>query len=242
MRNHDQEFQDNAGRKYAYGFDEVVRRYMMRSLLPFFRDGPTLEVGCFDGASTASLAEVFADLTVVEASAELIARAKANVAERVRFVHGLVEEAALTPRYQSIFLVHTLEHIDPPGPALTALRAALAPGGRFFCVVPNAQAASRQIAVQMGLISHHEAVTDAERAHGHRCTYSMDTLERDLRDAGFSVLSRGGVMFKPLANFQFDRALELGVIDEAYLDGCYSLGMKYPDLCASIYAVCERAD
>ena len=242
MRNHDQEFQDNAGRKYAYGFDEVVRRYMMRSLSPYFRDGPALEVGCFDGASTVALAEVFADLTVVEASAELIARAAANVPDRVRFVHGLVEAAALSPRYQAIFLVHTLEHIDPPGPALTALRAALAPGGRFFCVVPNAQAASRQIAVQMGLISHHEAVTEAERAHGHRCTYSMDTLERDLRDAGFSVLSRGGVMFKPLANFQFDRALEVGVIDEAYLDGCYALGMKYPELCASIYAVCERAD
>lgn len=240
-RDHDREFQDNAGRKYAYGFDDVVRRYMMRTLTPFFRDGPALEVGCFDGSSTALFAEVFHDLTVVEASGELIAKARANVPDRVRFVHGLVEEAELEPVYRSIFLVHTLEHIDPPQPALQALRDALAADGLFFCVVPNAQAASRQIAVKMGLISHNAAVTDAEREHGHRCTYSMDTLERDLKAAGFEVVSRGGIMFKPLANFQFDKAIETGLVGREYLEGCYALGMQYPELCSSIYAVCRKA-
>jgi SAM-dependent methyltransferase len=239
-RNHDSEFQDNAGRKYAYGFDEVVRRYMMRSLSPFFRPGPALEVGCFDGGSTALLAAAFPDLTVVEASAELIARAKAKVPDRVRFVHALVEQAKLEPVYRSIFLVHTLEHIDPPQPALAALREALAAEGLFFCVVPNAQAASRQIAVKMGLISHNAAVTEAERLHGHRCTYSMDTLERELRESGFEVLSRGGILFKPLANFQFDQAIATGLVSPEYLEGCYALGMQYPELCSSIFMVAKR--
>jgi len=238
-RDHDKEFQDNTGRRYAYAFDDVVRRYMMRTLTPWFREGPALEVGCFDGSSTALFAAEFPDLTVVEASADLISKAKANVPERVRFVHGLVEEAQLEPKFRSIFLVHTLEHIDPPQPALRALRSALAPNGTFFCVVPNAQAASRQIAVKMGLISHNAAVTDSERLHGHRCTYSLDTLERDLKDAGFEVLSRGGIMFKPLANFQFDQAIETGLVSPEYLEGCYSLGMQYPELCSSIYAVCR---
>lgn len=241
-RDHDKEFQDNAGRKYAYAFDDIVRRYMMRTLEPWFREGPALEVGCFDGGSTALLAEVFPDLTVVEASSELIERARGKVPERVRFVHALVEAAALPPHFRSVFLVHTLEHIDPPQPALQALREALSPDGLFFCVVPNAQAASRQIAVKMGLISHNTAVTDAERLHGHRCTYSLDTLERDLRDAGFEVLARGGIMFKPLANFQFDRAIETGLVSPEYLEGCYALGMHYPELCSSIYAVCRASE
>jgi hypothetical protein len=30
------------------------------------------------------------------------------------------------------------------------------------------------------------------------------------------------------------------VIADAYLEGCYRLGMQYPDLCASIWLVCER--
>ena len=30
----------------------------------------------------------------------------------------------------------------------------------------------------MGLITHNAAVTPAEAEHGHRCTYTLDTLER----------------------------------------------------------------
>ena len=47
-------------------------------------------------------------------------------------------------------------------------------------------------------------------------------------------------MFKALANFQFDRALEAGIIDEKYLDGIYNLGMIYPQMCASIYLICRK--
>lgn len=239
-RDHDTEFDDDTGRRYAYDFDHIVRGYMMRTLRPWFRPGPALEVGCYDGASTALLAEAFPDLTVVEASATLIGRASARVPATVRFVHGLVEQVPLEARYQAIFLVHTLEHIDPPGPALAALRAALAPDGLLFVVVPNADAASRQIAVKMGLIAHNAAVTEPERRHGHRCTYRFDTLERELRDAGLGIAARGGIVFKPLANFQFDRLLADGILGIDYVEGCYALGQQYPELCASIYAVCTR--
>ena len=32
------------------------------------------------------------------------------------------------------------------------------------------------------------------------------------------------------------------VISDDYLEGCYRLGMHYPDLCASIWLACERGD
>jgi hypothetical protein len=54
----------------------------------------------------------------------------------------------------------------------------------------------------MGLISHNAAVTPAEAEHGHRCTYSLDTLERDAVAAGLKVVHRSGIFFKALANFQ----------------------------------------
>ena len=53
-------------------------------------------------------------------------------------------------------------------------------------------------------------------------------------------MQSGGVFFKPLANYQFDRLMDGDVISEGYLEGCYRLGMQYPDLCASIFLVCER--
>ena len=92
----------------------------------------------------------------------------------------------------------------------------------------------------MGLIAHNSAVTPAELEHGHRITYSLDTLERDARAAGLTVVHRSGVFFKALANFQWDMILGTGVISEAYLEGCYQLGQQYPDLCSSIFLMCEK--
>src|SRR5713226_1170878 len=113
MRDYDKEHQDGS-RKYAYEFDSVLRRYMMRALEPFVRDGRTLELGCYKGEVTEVLARRFSDLTVVEASGELLAMARQRVGNRVRFIHSTFETADLPDRYDSIFLVHTLEHIDDP--------------------------------------------------------------------------------------------------------------------------------
>ena len=140
-------------------------------------------------------------------------------------------------------LTHVLEHLDDPVGLLQRINDEwLADGGRLFLVCPNANAPSRQIAVQMGLISHNAAVTPAEAEHGHRITYSLDTLERDAVAAGLRVVHRSGIFFKALANFQWDRLLADRHRREDYLDGCYRLGQRYPDLCSSIFLVCERGD
>ena len=105
---------------------------------------------------------------------------------------------------------------------------------------PDANAPSRQIAVKMGLIPNNNAVTPAEAEHGHRCTYALDTLERDATAAGLKVIHRSGIFFKAFANFQWDKILETDIVSQEYLDGCYALGQQYPDLCASIFLICEK--
>ncbi len=58
MRNHNVEFQDSDARKYAYDFDGVIRRYLLRSLQPYLRRGGTaLELGCFKGDMTEQILE-----------------------------------------------------------------------------------------------------------------------------------------------------------------------------------------
>ncbi len=242
MRNYENEHSDNESRRYMYDFDHIMRRYMIRALLPFFNGGKALELGCFEGAMTRLIADHFTDLTVIEAAGSLIETARAKVPESVRFVHSTIETAELESVYGSIFLVHTLEHLDDPVATLARIGSWLSPTGRLFVVVPNADAASRQIAVKMGLVNTNNAVTPGELEHGHRRTYSLDTLEYDMRRAGLRVESRGGIFFKPFANFQFDLLLKNEVIDEGYLEGCYGLGMHYPELTASIFTVCARED
>jgi 2-polyprenyl-3-methyl-5-hydroxy-6-metoxy-1,4-benzoquinol methylase len=240
-RDYNREYQDTSERAYAYDFDSVLRRYMIRQFRPLLPKGKALELGCYKGEFTEILTKHYDDLTVIEASDELIAEARQRVPASVRFVHSTFENASLPAAYDAIFLIHTLEHLDDAPGVLRRVDSWLAPGGRLFLVCPNANAPSRQIAVKMGLISHNAAVTEGERVHGHRITYSLDTLERDARAGGLTVLQRSGVFFKPFANFQFDKLMKTDIVSTAYLDGCYELGMLYPDLSASIFLLCGKS-
>jgi 2-polyprenyl-3-methyl-5-hydroxy-6-metoxy-1,4-benzoquinol methylase len=242
VRDFNKEFKDNEGRKYAYGFDlDVMQPYMIKSFEPFFNKGKLLELGSFQGDFTKRFLPYFDDITCVEASDEAIRIAQKNIGDRVKFVHGMFEEVILPAKYENIILTHVLEHITDPIQVLKIINDEwLSDNGKLFLVCPNANAPSRQIAVKMGLISHNAAVTPAEKEHGHQITYTLDTLERDVKAAGLRVVHRSGVFFKALANFQWDRLLNTDIISKEYLDGCYQLGQLYPDLCSSIFLLCEK--
>lgn len=243
-RDYNAETLDTADHQYAYGFDfDVMHPYMIRSFKPFFCPGSLLELGSFKGDFTQRFAEHFDDITCVEASGDAIEQARRKLGNKAAYVHSLFETVTLPRRYNNIVLTHVLEHLDDPVRVLKRVNDEwLAEGGRFFLVCPNANAPSRQIAVKMGLISHNAAVTPAEAEHGHRITYSLDTLERDVVAAGLKVVHRSGIFFKALANFQWDRLLQTDIISREYLEGCYQLGQQYPDLCSSIFLMCERGD
>jgi len=243
-RDYDRESQDAAGHKYAYRFDfDVMHPFMLRSFEPFLIEGSALELGSYRGEFTKRLQPYFRDLTCVEASPEAVVAAHALVGDGVNIVAGTFETVRLDRQFDNVILTHVLEHLDDPVGVLRRINEEwLSPRGRLLLVCPNANAPSRQIAVKMGLLSHNAAITPAEAEHGHRITYSLDTLERDARAGGLRVIHRSGIFFKALANFQWDQLLGGPVISPEYLDGCYQLGQVYPDLCSSVFLVCERGD
>lgn len=235
---------NSAAEKYAYSFDfDVMHPYMIRSFEPFYREGSLLELGSYQGQFTTRFLEHFDDITCVEASSEAVEAAKSRLGDRVEYVNALFEDVVLPRRYDNIVLTHVLEHLDDPVRVLKRINDEwLTENGRFFLVCPNANAPSRQIAVKMGLITHNAAVTPAEAEHGHRRTYSLDTLEQHATAAGLKVVHRSGIFFKALANFQWDRLLNTDIVSKEYLEGCYKLGQIYPDLSASVFLMCERGD
>ena len=243
-RLYNEELKDNAGRNYSYNFDlDVMHPFMLRSFKPFFCPGSLLELGSFKGEFTKRFLPYFDNVTCVEASDEAISEARSKVGGKIQFIHSTFETVTLPNQYENIVLTHVLEHLDNPVSVLKRISEEwLSENGRLFLVCPNANAPSRQIAVKMGLISHNNAVTPAEHEHGHRITYTLDTLERDVRAAGLKVVYRSGVFFKALANFQWDRLLQTDIISPDYLEGCYQLGQHYPDLCSSIFLLCEKGE
>ncbi len=243
IRNYNIEMADTPDHKYAYNFDlDVMHPFMLQSFKPFFKPGNCLELGSFKGEFTKRLIPYFDDITCIEASDESLEIAKSKF-ETVKFINGLFEDISLDSKYDNIILTHVLEHLDNPVAILTKINSEwLSDTGRFFLVCPNANAPSRQIAVKMGLITHNSAITPDEKKHGHRITYTLDTLERDARAAGLSIVHRSGIFFKALANFQWDQLMATDIISNEYLEGCYLLGQQYPDLCSSIFLMCEKGN
>jgi 2-polyprenyl-3-methyl-5-hydroxy-6-metoxy-1,4-benzoquinol methylase len=241
-RNYTQETRDNAERKYGYSFDyDVLHNYMIKAFEPLVRPGNALELGSFEGRFTERLLGLFQHITCVEASGEAAEKARVALGERITAHEGLFESIQLEEKFDNIVLTHVLEHVDDAVGVLRRINDEwLSDTGRLFLVCPNANAPSRQIAVKMGLISHNATITPGEAQHGHHRTYSLDTLERDAVAGGLRVVQRSGIFFKALANFQWDKILNTDVISKEYLDGCYALGQIYPDLCSSIFLLCEK--
>jgi SAM-dependent methyltransferase len=242
IRDYNTESKDNEERKYGYTFDyDVLHHYMIKAFSPSIIKGNALELGSFEGRFTNRLLELFNKVTCVEASDEAASKARDYLGGKVIVHEGFFEQIQLGEKFDNIFLTHVLEHVDDAVGVLRRINDEwLSDKGRLFLVCPNANAPSRQIAVKMGLISHNSAITPGEAKHGHHRTYSLDTLERDAVAAGLRVVQRSGIFFKALANFQWDKILNTDVISQEYLDGCYALGQVYPDLCASIFLLCEK--
>ena len=240
-RNFNEEFADNEERKYAYSFDWIIRDYLLRRVSPYLNhDGPTLEVGAFMGDMTSQILDQYPNLTVLEGSSSLCEHLDKRFGNEIKLILNKIENATFTGEFQSIFLVHTLEHLDDPIEALKKIGTWLTEDGKMIIAVPNAEALSRQIAVRMGLIESNRSVTPGEFEHGHRRTYCMDELLSHARKSGLRVAESGGVIVKPLSNSQFDKALEDGVISPEYVRACDDLAREHPKMAASIYIVLQR--
>jgi SAM-dependent methyltransferase len=241
MRNYDDEAKDNEGRSYNYKFDTIFRSLMLKDFGPFIdssKFSESLEIGSFDGSMTAQILNYVSSLTVVEPSHEMVSEIESRFGAKVKIIESTIDNLDIRERFQNIFLIHTLEHLDNPVADLKKIKKLLAREGRLFVAVPNANALSRQVAVHMGLASHNSVVLQSEALQGHTRTYSLDTLRRDLLAAELKIEVLSGVFLKCLANFQLDASLKAGIINEAFINASNSLAKIYPDFSASIYAIC----
>jgi SAM-dependent methyltransferase len=237
MRDLDSEALDGT-RRYSYEIDGRVRNMLLeRWKHQINATGPTLELGAHTGSMSEEILRFSSDLTAVEGAASLIPSLEARLAGRATVVHSTFDNFSGRKKFANIFLVHTLEHVDDPIGLLQKMTSLLIPGGRAFVAVPNAHALSRQIACRMGLMESTLDVLDNEFAQGHRRTYSLELLQSHARAAGYSHIQLGGVLVKPLANFQLDAALNSGIVSAGYLDALNDLSEVFPDLSSSIYAV-----
>lgn len=219
--------------------DRLIKNLAMNTFSPYiFQEGKALEFGCCDGFMTAIIAQKVTNLTVVDGSKTFIEIAKKRVSHEVNFVHALFEEFSSKEKFDYIFATYVLEHVNDSIQFLSIARELLSKNGLLFLVVPNARALSRQLARHMGIIDNLYALTPNDINHGHRRVYDRTLLNSDIEKSGLQQVAQGGLLLKPLADFQMNQLIDSGIIGEAQQKGLYKLGLEYPDLAGSLFSVC----
>ena len=243
--------------KYHTSYNEVLAHYKVKSCLEHAVGDSLLDIACGDGMLTEIFAAHFKRVVGVDASSSHLAEARKRV-PAATFHESLVEDFSCQERFDSVFMLDILEHVQDPVAVLQKAAGFLETDGRLIVHVPNCDAVNRKIAVLMGTLTRCDELSpfDLEIA-GHRRSYNLDSLKADIERSGLKTVKTGGIFYKMLSTPQMDWFLKNGLWDSGHGWGrtgmetakdwkaefcraCYEYGIGHPDACNVVYAVISR--
>ena len=181
MEHIDRRFNQTTDRYAAEDLETIqeARRYgdHVFSLFRPYIGRRVLEVGCGIGTMSRKLAEISDLIVGIEPNAACIERVEVAMRHEPKFSlrPSLLEECdpaeLAAHRFDTVYCVNVLEHIEDDVAALALFRDVVVPGGRVLIFVPALQAAYGPL--------------DAELGHHRR--YSKRTLADAFRAAGLEL-------------------------------------------------------
>lgn len=238
-------------------YNQILGHYQVLSCLENAQKDTLLDLPCGDGTLTALFCEHFRRVVGVDASSAHLEKARRKL-PGVEFHEALLEELAIDERFATVAMLNVLEHVVDPVVALRKAASFLQDDGVLIVHVPNALAVNRKIAVLMGTLSSCEELSPFDiQIAGHRRSYTMATLVRDVQRAGLSVVKSGGVFYKMLSTPQMDWFLSNGLWKEGgfgwgrvgavqkdwrteFCRACYEYGKEHPEDCNIIYVCIKK--
>ncbi|MEF7616116.1 class I SAM-dependent methyltransferase [Aquincola sp. MAHUQ-54] len=180
--------------------EDICQEHCCRWLASLIRaDDRVIELGYGEGITLARLNGLARRYTVVEGAPSLVDVIR-DKHPHVDVVSSLFEEYRPSEPCDRLLALHVLEHVDEPVALARHLRTWLQPDGELLVVVPNRDSLHRRLAVLMGLQPALDTLSPRDHLVGHQRVYDLQTLEADLREAGFEPFERRGFFLKTLPN------------------------------------------
>ena len=149
--------------------------------------------------------------------------------------HPLLLEDFRSPRkFDYIFFLNVIEHVEDPVASLRQVAALLRDEGAIFISAPNCMSLNRRAGFQMGLLDSYDTLAPKDLRVGHRRLYTTRMLEDHCDQAGLRVVQMKGLYLKPLSERQM---IELG--DEV-VRAFHLLGEDIPEYCACLLAIAAK--
>ncbi len=211
-------------------FDRVYTLATGRAIAEHLKpDQEVLELGCATGLMTEILTATGANVLGVDRSETYLLRAAQRCPDVifVRQDFGAVDEIA----QDHIVATNVIHELDDPAAFLRHCRSLLHRDGLLHLASQNPLSIHRLVALDMGLIGDLREVSERGRKWGTRRLYTVEELHDLAWEAGFSEVSRQGIMLKPLPNEQ------MASLSPEVLEGFERAASWLSEYCAVNYLV-----
>jgi trans-aconitate methyltransferase len=218
-----------------YDFDnEILLTWYPQRVLHHARVARSLlELGLGHGYTTDIFSSRFARHVVLEGSPAVIRNFRDKYPDcSAEIVETWFESFATDERFDVIVMGFILEHVDDPLLILRRFRDFLAPGGKMFLAVPNAEVLNRRLGQLAGLLDDVTTLSENDLILGHKRFYSVATFSADIAQAGCGVDRLEGIYLKPFTTGQIV-SLQL---DRKVIDALCIVGIDYPELSCGLLA------
>ncbi|MCQ1769260.1 class I SAM-dependent methyltransferase [Neorhizobium galegae] len=218
---------------FAYQFDnEIMLNWYPKRIMALTEPGNNvLELGIGHGYTCNHFSDYFHHYVVIDGSESVISNFKQVFpASKAEIVEGFFEDFSSERKFDVIIMGFVLEHVDRPKDILEKYRELLAPGGRCFVSVPNAESLHRRFGAAAGLLDNVLTLGEGDLVLGHQRYYTVASLTSELEEAGYSIQRKEGIFLKPVTTQQM---ISLDLRSDI-IDGMCKVGIDYPELSAGL--------
>lgn len=218
-----------------YDFDnEILLSWYPQRVLHYTDSACSLlELGLGHGYTTDIFSRRFKPHVVLEGSPAVIDNFRSKYPDcTAQIIETWFETFSTEERFDVIVMGFILEHVNDPLLILRRFRQFLAPGGRMFLAVPNAEVLNRRLGQLAGLLDDVTTLSENDHLLGHQRYYSVSTLSADVTQAGCVVDRLEGIYLKPFTTSQIV-SLHL---DSSLIDALCTVGIDYPELSCGLFA------
>lgn len=216
-----------------YDFDnEILLNWYPKRILNETRDSKSLlELGLGHGYTTNIFSSHFTRHIVLEGSPAVIDNFKNKYPNcRCEIVETYFEKFSSDEKFDVIVMGFILEHVDDPKEILLHFRKFLAPGGKLFVAVPNAEVLNRRLGHAAGMLPDMQQLSENDYVLGHKRYYTVSSLTEDVENTGYNIVKTEGIYLKPLSTGQM---ISLK-FDSKIIEAFCIVGIEYPELSCGI--------
>lgn len=216
---------------YDFDNDILLNWYPHRIIKLAKNKKSILELGLGHGFATKIFSKHFSNHVVLEGSSAIIKNFRRNFSQcHAQIIKTYFEKFKSNKKFEIIVMGFVLEHVDNPLEMLIYFKKFLAPNGKMFVVVPNAEVLNRRLGNISGILPNIHKLSNNDIILGHKRYYTIKSLTRLIKDAGYEIRRVEGIYLKPFTTKQI-MSLSL---DKKIINALCKVGIDYPELCCGI--------